>query len=134
MIEDPHLQNVRRRAGLPTAAAAVEAIRSTLHTLAERLPADDALRLWQVLPPGFAEIVSPEPPSSTGAFSFDEFCQRLADREQADVPVAVFHARTVLQVLREATPELPDWQAIPTHLTNDFAPLFWQPAGAGAAA
>lgn len=134
MIEDPHLLNVRRRAGLPSAAAAVEAIRATLHTLAERLSAGDALRLWQVLPASFAGVVPAEPPPPAGGYSFDEFCQRLADRGQHDVPVAVFRARTVLQVLREAAPDLPEWQLIPSHLTNDFAPLFWQPATAGAAA
>ena len=134
MIEDPHLQNVRRRAGLPSATAAVEAIRATLHTLAERLSANDALRLWQVLPPSFADIVEAEPPQPAGGYSFDEFCQRLADRGQHDVPVAVFRARTVRQVLREAAPDLPEWQLISSHLTNDFAPLFWQPASAGAAA
>lgn len=134
MFEDPHLLNVRRRAGLPGAAAAIEAVRATLHTLAERLSSGDALRLWQALPASFAQAVPAEPPPFVGAYSFDEFCQRLADRGQHDVPVAVFRARTVLQVLREAAPDLPAWQSIPSQLTNDFAPLFWQPATANAAA
>lgn len=134
MSEDPILQNVRRRAGLPSTDAAWAAVQATFHTLGERLADAGAALLWQSLPATMAEGLQREAPPPRQPFSFDEFCQRLADREGTDVPVAVFHARTVLQVVRESLQDPHEFDRLATLLSNDFAPLFWHPAGAGAAA
>ena len=134
MIDDPIVLAIRRRAGLASLMEAEKALGATLETLLERLPLSLREQLLFALPPTVAERFSLPQVESNQPFSFDEFCQRLADREGTDVPVAVFHARCVLHVLSESLATADVLERVATHLTNDFAPLFWQATGTASAA
>lgn len=57
------------------------------------------------------------------SFNLEQFFQRVAERESADLPQAVHHARAVISVLQEAvTPgEVADVRA---QLPDEYDPLF----------
>ena len=139
MIEEAVVQNIRRRAGLTSEDEAQSALQATLQTLAQRLSPESVDHLRSMLPASLAELLEREGGEADVAgrshsSSFDDFCQRLADREGTDVPVAVFHARSVLLELRELPGAAGEFDRIAAELPNDFAPLFWPLAGAATAA
>jgi uncharacterized protein (DUF2267 family) len=117
------VHQVQTRARLRTANDAITATRATLQTLAERVGASQLAPFSQVLPAVFGAALADVPVGPAKPFSFDSFCQRLADREQADVPVAVFHARCVVETLRGAGLD-ERVAALAAGLTPDYAPLF----------
>jgi uncharacterized protein (DUF2267 family) len=117
------VHQVQTRARLRSATDAITATRATLQTLAERVGASQLAPFSQVLPAVFGAALADVPVGPAKPFSFDNFCQRLADREQADVPVAVFHARCVVETLRGAGLD-ERVAALAAGLTPDYAPLF----------
>jgi uncharacterized protein (DUF2267 family) len=96
---------VQHRARLGTEGEAVRAIHATLETLGERLFGGETHNLAAQLPQEIGDYL--ERPMEGERFDLDEFFQRVSVREGADLPDAVFHARAVIEVLREAvTPAL----------------------------
>jgi uncharacterized protein (DUF2267 family) len=122
MEYDLFIQQVRTRARLRSTPAAVAAARATLSTLAERLGSAPLNPLRLCLPDVFDRLQVDQAQPEPKLFSFDSFCQRLADHEQTDVPASVFHARCVIETLRAKAPHEVD--ALAEALPRDFVPLF----------
>lgn len=114
---------VQHRARLASAGEAVRAIRATLETLAERITPAEAKDIAAQLPWGLRESLTDAAIEAPDRFSLDEFLQRVAAREETDLPDATYHARVVIEVLQEAvTPgEIEDIRA---QLPEDWEPLF----------
>lgn len=121
MQYDAFVGQVQDRARLPSLGDTVAAIRATLHTLGERLSGDEAEDLAAQLPREIALYLHMA--DEQESFSLDEFFERVAEREPADLPAAVHHARAVIAVVQEAvTPgEIADVRA---QLPADYDPLF----------
>lgn len=123
MDYDRFIGLVQNRARLATTADAVTAIRATLETIAERIGANEARHLASQLPREIGHYLQEGPPAEGERFSFDEFCRRVAERENFDRPEAVFHARCVIETLEEAvTPG--EVRHVLSTLPDDFTPLF----------
>ncbi len=117
---------VQNRGKMGTFEEAVTATRATLVTLAEHLAGGEADNLAAQLPVEIGNYLS----ASSAAdfwqgerFSLDDFFDRVAMRENRDLPTAIVHSRAVLDVLKDAVSpgELRDVLA---QLPKEFAPLF----------
>ena len=102
MKHDEFIGQVQHRARLSSRGAAERATRATLETLAERLSGGEAKDLAAQLPPEIGEHLRGSWSAIGDRFSLDEFFKRVSRREGTDLPDAVFHARVVIEVLREA--------------------------------
>lgn len=104
MTFDEFLGHVQHRARLGSTGAAERATRATLETLAERLAGGEAANLAAQLPAGIANYLTHNRLAAQVAtrMTLDQFFARVAQREGADLPDAVFHARAVISVLQEA--------------------------------
>lgn len=91
---------VQHRARLGTEGDAVRAVHATLETLGERLFGGEAHNLAAQLPKEIGDYL--ERPVDSESFDLDEFYDRVAMREGVDLPDAVYHARVVIEVLRDA--------------------------------
>jgi uncharacterized protein (DUF2267 family) len=103
---DEFIGQVQSRARLASRGDAERATRATLETLGERLSGGAAQNLAAQLPTEIGEHlrrVSTSEEATGDSFSLDEFFDRVAERENAEVPEAAFHARTVIEVAAEAT-------------------------------
>lgn len=112
---------VQSRARLPSEQDAVRATRATLETLGERLVGGQADNAAAQLPPEIGRFLTDSDHGQE--FSSDEFLHRVSDREDLELPNAVFHARAVLDVLGEAISE-GELEKIRAQLPDDFARLF----------
>jgi uncharacterized protein (DUF2267 family) len=121
MNYDKFLGKVQNQARLPTTADAVKATRATLEVLGQRLHGGEADDLASQLPSEIGLYLKQAEPSE--AFDLDEFFKRVSQREDIDLPDAIFHSRAVISVLTEAvTPgEIEDVRA---QLTQEYDPLF----------
>jgi uncharacterized protein (DUF2267 family) len=99
MNHDEFVGKVQNRAHLPSRGDAETIIRATFETLGERLQ------------PRAAEHVAAQRPPELGRhltnrhfehLSVQEFEERVAEREHADVEKAIFHTRCVLDTMRDA--------------------------------
>ncbi|MEW6159780.1 MAG: DUF2267 domain-containing protein [Verrucomicrobiota bacterium] len=102
MTYDEFTGHVQHRARLGTTGEAVKAIRATLETLAERLDAGEAKDLASQLPEEIGIYLRKDFGAKGERFDLNEFFSRVSLREQMDLPVAVYHARVVIEVLQEA--------------------------------
>lgn len=99
MRHDEFIGEVQHRAKLPSRGDAERATRITLETLGERLGAPDALAAQ--LPREIGRHLT----ASSDKFerlSLDDFLDRVSEKADADAPEAVFHARAVIDVVRDA--------------------------------
>lgn len=98
-----------------------DAARATMQTLGERLAGGEAGDLAAELPPELSEpLESVEIDSDR--FDADEFCRRVADREEVSEDEAREHAEAVLHALRDAvTPG--EWEDVAEQLPADYASL-----------
>lgn len=121
MQYDDFVGTVQSKARLPSRGDAVKAIEATLATLGERLAGGEAEDLAAQLPSELAVFL--QGGTATQAFSVDEFFERVAAREEADLPDAAYHARAVIAVLQEAvtTGEVDDVLA---QFPESYTPLF----------
>jgi uncharacterized protein (DUF2267 family) len=97
---DHFVGQVQHRARLGSSGDAVCAIQAVFQTLSERLNAGETKDLISQLPREFGIYFQVAEHSQR--FSLDDFFHRISQREQVDVPEAVFHARVVLEVMQEA--------------------------------
>lgn len=128
MQYDEFVGQVQHRARLASGGEAIRAISATLGTLAERLyggEADDlAAQLPREIQPYLQAI------ESGRDFDLREFFQRVSDREQVDLPEAIYHARAVMSVVRDAV-SAGEIQDILAQLPDEYDPLFqWEEAKA----
>lgn len=124
------LGQVQHRARLSSFEEATQAIRATLETLGERLFGGEAGNLAAQLPPELGRYL--EERVLNESFGVDEFFQRVSIREGADLPVSIFHARMVIDVLTEAvSPGL--MAKVKAQLPGEYNRLFYKEKGAGGA-
>lgn len=123
MQHDEFLGAVQHRARLATRSAAERATRATLQTLAQRLAGGAAANLAAQLDPETARYMRDVQPVE--AFTLETFFERVRDREGegVELPDAVFHARAVIAVLREAVSE-GAVEHVRAQLPDEFDPLF----------
>jgi uncharacterized protein (DUF2267 family) len=116
------LGQVQHRAQMASLEDALHATRATLSTLAERLQGNEPEHLGAQLPAELKEFLRAPGSGSGERFSSTEFFHRVCQKEGVDLPIAVYHARVVLEVLKEAVSpgeiddvraQLPaDWQRL----------------------
>lgn len=112
---------VQHRAHLGTLDDAVAATRATLNTLGERLPDAEKRHLISQLPREVGHYL--EERNGGERFSLDEFFHRVSEREKEDLPVAVFHARVVCDVLQDAV-AVGETEHLLCSLPREYMPLF----------
>ncbi|MGP3966330.1 DUF2267 domain-containing protein [Streptomyces sp. 6N223] len=108
MQHDQFMGQVQARARLDSRGAAEAATRASLETLAERIPSSLAENLAAQLPLEVGEHLrrvayAPDVPQTGVRMSRQEFFDRVAQRSGADIPKAVHEARSVIEVVEEAT-------------------------------
>ncbi|WP_255168005.1 DUF2267 domain-containing protein [Natrononativus amylolyticus] len=104
MQYDEFIGEVQHRAQLDSREAALSVSRATLTTLSERVQPGEAENLAGQLPEELARHL--EKVDDVEGFDFEEFADRVADREELgenDPADAAFHAQVVVEVLDEAT-------------------------------
>lgn len=121
MQYDEFVGQVQARARLGSTGNAVAAIRATLQTLSERLFGGAASNLGAQLPREIAHYL--QDVQTEERFGLDEFYSRVAKRENADYPDAVFHARVVMEVVAEAVTR-GEMAKVRAQFPAEFDPLF----------
>lgn len=118
---DEFTGKVQNKAKLATTGEALKAIRATLETLAERTAGKEAENLAAQLPEEIGRYLRGK--HIVESFSLADFFDRVTEKEGVDKPVAVYHARAVIDVLKEAVSagEIEDLRA---QLPDDWDPLF----------
>jgi len=93
------IHEVQRRGEFADAAAAEDAVLATLSVLGERLKGGEARDLAAQLPADLADAVQTSGPGDR--FDAQEFCRRVAEREERDVSTAVAqqHVQVVFDVV-----------------------------------
>lgn len=124
--EDEFLETVRQRAGADSVDAARDAAVSTLGTLGERLSAGEAADLALYLPEPLAAAIVESDEESAVAYSFDEFVERVAERERVDEAAASVHVRAVGSALADAASER-EIDAARKQLPDPFGVVFEPP-------
>lgn len=115
---------VQARAKLPSEASALKITRATLETLGERLLDEHAHQLASQLP---SELGHHLEDRGQASFGFDEFITRVSLKENSEPPAATYHARVVLETLRDAvTPQ--NFEKLRGRLPKELQPLL---AGSG---
>ncbi|MGZ5493685.1 MAG: DUF2267 domain-containing protein [Thermoanaerobaculia bacterium] len=100
MNHDEFVGQVQHRAHLPSRGDAETIIRATLETLRDRLQPKAAAHLAAQLPAEIGRHLGGG--SRFEHLSLHDFYERVAEREQARIDKAVFHARCVIDVVRDA--------------------------------
>ncbi|TYL38718.1 DUF2267 domain-containing protein [Natronococcus pandeyae] len=106
MQYDNFIGEVQHRAQLDSREAALSISRATLTTLSERVDPGQAENVGSQLPEELGRFL--EDVDDVEPFEFDEFVDRVADREEIgenDAADAAFHAQVVLDVVEEAVTE-----------------------------
>lgn len=114
---------VQDRAHLASADDAMRAIRATLETLAERIDVNEVRHLAALLPEGIGCFLLQNAGPERQRFTFGEFSQRVALREEREPAKAIFHARCVVEVLEE-TVAAGELREVREQLPEEFVPLF----------
>lgn len=123
MQHDEFIGQVQNRAQLSSRGDAEVATRAVLETLGERLAGGEPDNAAAQLPKGIADYLEHEWSGVGASFSLDEFFQRVSQREQVEMPQAVYHTRVVMEVLGEAVSQ-GEMNDIRSQLPPEFEPLF----------
>lgn len=123
MTYDQLIGEVQNRARLSSRGDAERATEATLQTLADRLEGGESQQLVAELPEELKGRIRVDGHHEAERLSLDDFFARVSEREGADLPEAVHHARAVISVLEEAISpgEIAD---IRQQLPGEFTPLF----------
>lgn len=113
---------VQSRAQLGSLEDAVKATRATLQTLASRLSGGAPTNLAAQLPEEIARYLTDQE-GRQESFTLDEFFDRVSRGEGENLPDSVYHARVVIEVLREAAGDEPV-NKVRGQLPDDWNPLF----------
>lgn len=125
ITEDAFLETVRERAGLESRDAARDATTATLRTLGERLSGGETGDLPLYLPNSLARALL-ESDESIRGYSFEEFIERIARREDVDESTATTHAKAVCSTLAETASER-ELSAAKKQLPDPFGRVFDRP-------
>ena len=117
--EDELIQRIARLGALPEDEARSMA-RSTLCTLGERIGSGQARELGAHLPDSLAEPL--QDPAGCDPFGYEEFIDRVAERQGVDVQAAARGAGAVMATLRETVPST-ELDYVRAALSEDYRPL-----------
>lgn len=123
MKHDEFIGQVQHRAQLASRGEAEVATRATLETLAERLLGNEPANAAAQLPKGIAGYLEHAWSGMGASYSVDEFFRRVSQREEVDMPDAVYHSRVVVEVLKEAVSQ-GEIEDILSQLPKEYLPLF----------
>lgn len=112
---------LQHRLELAEEGRAVRAARATLSTLGERITEGEANDLASPLPMEIDRFLREA--ESGQRFDFDEFVDRVAEREEVERSDAVYHAKVVLALVGEVTPGN-EMNQVRGQLPEEFDPLF----------
>jgi uncharacterized protein (DUF2267 family) len=126
MEHDAFIGHVQQRAHLPSRGDAERATRATLETVARRLEGGLAENIAAQLPPEIGRHLTVMEPYAK--LSLDEFFVEVSIREGVDLPLAVHHARAVIETLDEALTG-GGIAKMREQLPPEFAPLFYGSQG-----
>ncbi|MFB6122423.1 MAG: DUF2267 domain-containing protein [Haloferacaceae archaeon] len=112
---------VQHRLELSGEGEAVRAARATLTTLGERLQAGEADDLASSLPMEIDRFLREA--ESGQRFGYDEFIDRVSEREGVDRADAVYHAKVVVGLVGEVT-QVTEMRQVENQLPADFGDLF----------
>jgi len=121
---DEFTGEVQHRLELPGTGEAVRAIRATLTTLGRRLPEGNAEDLAASLPMEIKWYLTGAVDEHGQRFDWQEFLSRVSEVEQADPTDAAYHARIVVDLVRQAVPES-DFRQLRDQLPEDEADENW---------
>ena len=99
------VDNVARRAELPTRRSAEHALRAVLETLAERISPSSALALAEKLPVESGVYLQDVPPARPSEKNLESFLDRIAGRLALTRPDATRVSRAVISVIGDAAGE-----------------------------
>ncbi|MGE5430614.1 MAG: DUF2267 domain-containing protein [Syntrophomonadaceae bacterium] len=118
---DEFIRSVKHKAVLDNRDEVIRAIKVTLQTLKERLSGDEPRHIAAQLPRQIGEMLQEDGRGEN--FTVDEFFKRVSRREGTEIPVAMLHARAVLEVIKDAITvgEMDDVRA---QLSAEFYELF----------
>lgn len=121
MQHDQFVGKVQNRAELSSRGEAIRATRVVLTVLGERLQPGEASDLAGPLPMEIDRYL--EAADSGQRFDYDEFVERVADREGVEVPDANHHAQVVVQTVSE-TVYASELREVKDGLPDDYDELF----------
>jgi len=118
------LGQVQQRARLGTQEEAVRATRATLQTLGQRLAGGEPNNIAAQLPNEIGRYLKISGAEEGVRFGVDEFFDRVRAHmgEGTDLPEAVFYARVVLSVLKEAISP-GEWHDMKAQLPEEYEDL-----------
>ncbi|SFS87665.1 DUF2267 domain-containing protein [Halostagnicola kamekurae] len=102
---DEFTGQVQHRLELPGTGETVRAIRATLMTLGERIPAGAAEDLAASLPMEIRWYMTGAVHEHGQRFDWKEFVSRVSEIEAADRSDAAYHARVILDLVHTQVPE-----------------------------
>ena len=102
---DEFTGTVQHRLEFPGTGEAVRAIRATLMTLGERIPAGAAEDLAASLPMEIKWYMTGAVREHGQRFDWQEFVSRVSEIENADPADAAYHARVVIDLVYSLVPE-----------------------------
>jgi uncharacterized protein (DUF2267 family) len=101
---DEFTGTVQHRLELPGTGETVRAIRATLMTLGERIPAGAAEDLAASLPMEIDWYLTGAVAEHGQRFDWQEFVARVSEIERADPPKAAYHAQVVVDLVGSLVP------------------------------
>lgn len=101
---DEFTGEVQHRLGLPGTGETVRSIRATLTTLGQRIPEGNAENLAASLPMEIKWYLAGAVDEHGQRFDWREFVARVAEIERTDPADAAYHARVIVDLLREEVP------------------------------
>jgi len=122
---DEFTGTIQHRLQLPGTGEAVRAIRATLMTLGERIPAEAAEDLAASLPMEIKWYPTGAVRNHGERFDWHEFVERVSEVENADPADAAYHARVVVDLVHTLVPES-DFQQLRDQLPESEETENWR--------
>jgi uncharacterized protein (DUF2267 family) len=102
---DEFTGTIQHRLELPGTGEAVRAVRATLMTLGERIPAGAAEDLAASLPMEIKWYMTGAVREHGQRFDWQEFVSRVSEIENTDPAEAAYHARVVIDLVQTLVPQ-----------------------------
>lgn len=102
---DEFTGEIQHRLELPGTGETVRAIRATLLTLGQRIPAGNAEDLAASLPMEIRWYLTGAVQEHGQRFDWEEFIDRVSNIEGADPTDAAYHSRVIIDLVHAAVPE-----------------------------
>ena len=115
---DEFTGEIQHRLGLPDTGRTLRTVRATLMTLGERIPEGNAEDLAASLPIEIKWYMTGAVHEHGQRFGWSEFVERISEITKADPADAAYHARIVIDFVRELVPES-DFQQLRDQLPEE---------------